>query len=79
MNLIWFSDRVGRARQFNLTHPATLVILAALVLSILGMDFLLYVLFQWTYGDRRRRIARKVKRFRNEQPFLVRSKQQNLR
>ncbi len=50
-----------------------------LVLSILGMDFLLYVLFQWTYGDRRRRIARKVQRFRNEQPFLVRSKQQNLR
>jgi hypothetical protein len=50
-----------------------------LVLSILGMDFLLYVLFQWTYGDRRRRIARKVKTFRNEQPFLVRSKQQILR
>jgi hypothetical protein len=50
-----------------------------LVLSILGMDFLLYVLFQWTYGDRRRRIARKVKTLRNEHPFLVGSKQQNLR
>jgi murein DD-endopeptidase MepM/ murein hydrolase activator NlpD len=43
MNLIWFSDRVGRARQFNLTHPATLVVLAALVLSILGTAFVLGV------------------------------------
>jgi murein DD-endopeptidase MepM/ murein hydrolase activator NlpD len=43
MNLIWISDRVGRARQFNLTHPATLVVLAALVLSILGTAFVLGV------------------------------------
>ena len=43
MNLIWFSERVGRARQFNLTHPATLVVLAALVLSILGTAFVLGV------------------------------------
>ena len=35
MNLIWFSERVGRARQFNLTHPATLVVLAALVVELL--------------------------------------------
>src|ERR1700722_1860280 len=43
MNLIWFSDRVGRARQFNLPHPAALVVLAALVLSILGTAFVLGV------------------------------------
>lgn len=49
-----------------------------LALSILGMDFLLYVLFQWTYGDRRR-IARSVKAYRDAQPFSISSKPQNLR
>jgi Flp pilus assembly protein TadB len=29
-----------------------------LALSILGLDFLLYTLFQWTYGERRRKRAR---------------------
>jgi len=29
-----------------------------LALSILGMDFLLYALFQWTYGERHRKRAR---------------------
>jgi murein DD-endopeptidase MepM/ murein hydrolase activator NlpD len=41
MNLIWFSGRVGRARQFNLEHPVTLIILGALVLAILGTAFVL--------------------------------------
>ena len=29
-----------------------------LALSILGLDFLLYALFQWTYGERRRKRVR---------------------
>ena len=41
MNLIWFSGRVGRARQFSLEHPATLAILGVLVLAILGTAFAL--------------------------------------
>jgi murein DD-endopeptidase MepM/ murein hydrolase activator NlpD len=43
MNLIWFSSREGRARQFNLGHPATLAVLGALVLAILGTAFALGV------------------------------------
>ncbi len=31
-----------------------------LTLSILGLDFLIYVLFKWTYGDKPRAIARRV-------------------
>ena len=30
-----------------------------LALSVLGLDFLLYALFQWTYGERRRKRARR--------------------
>jgi murein DD-endopeptidase MepM/ murein hydrolase activator NlpD len=41
VNLIWFSGRGGRARQFNLEHPATLGILGVLVLAILGTAFAL--------------------------------------
>jgi murein DD-endopeptidase MepM/ murein hydrolase activator NlpD len=41
MNLIWFSGREGRARQFNLEHPLTLAILGILVLAILGTAFVL--------------------------------------
>jgi murein DD-endopeptidase MepM/ murein hydrolase activator NlpD len=41
MNLIWFSGRAGRARQFNLEHPLTLAILGALVLAILTTAFVL--------------------------------------
>ena len=41
MNLIWFSGRGGRARQFNLEHPLTLGILGVLVLAILGTAFAL--------------------------------------
>jgi murein DD-endopeptidase MepM/ murein hydrolase activator NlpD len=43
MNLIWFSGREGRARQFNLEHPVILAILGALVLGILGTAFILGV------------------------------------
>jgi murein DD-endopeptidase MepM/ murein hydrolase activator NlpD len=41
MNLIWFSGRAGRARQYNLDHPVTLAILGILVLAILGTAFAL--------------------------------------
>jgi hypothetical protein len=44
---------------------------------ILGVDFMVYVLFQWTYGDKRRSIARQVAAHRKmldaqpRRPFLV--------
>ena len=41
MNLILFSKAAGRARQLNLAHPVTLVVLATLVLGILGTAFAL--------------------------------------
>ncbi len=31
-----------------------------LALCILGLDFLIYVLFQWMYGDKRRAIEKKL-------------------
>ena len=46
-------------------------------LCILGIDFMLYVLFQWTWGDKRRAIARQVAAHRKafdaqaRRPFLV--------
>jgi hypothetical protein len=50
-----------------------------LMLCILGMDFLLYVLFKWIYGDKRSAIARQVAACRealkeeSPRPFLVTS------
>src|SRR5215472_6607221 len=41
MNVIFFSRREGRARQFDLAHPVTLGIVAALGLGILGTAFAL--------------------------------------
>src|SRR4051794_19819457 len=41
MNVILFSKREGRARQFDLAHPVTLGIVAALALGILGTAFAL--------------------------------------
>ncbi|MDB6046928.1 MAG: hypothetical protein JWM63_5479 [Gammaproteobacteria bacterium] len=41
MNVILFSKREGRARQFDLAHPVTLGIVAALALAILGTAFAL--------------------------------------
>jgi hypothetical protein len=52
-----------------------------LALGILGIDFMLYVLFQWTWGDKRRAIARQVASYRKQfdaqarLPFLVPSKE----
>jgi hypothetical protein len=48
-----------------------------LMMCILGIDFMIYVFFQWVYGDKRRAIARKVaacRKTRNEEssrPFVV--------
>ena len=48
-----------------------------LALCILGVDFLIYVLFQWTWGDKRRVVARQVAAHRKafdaqpRRPFLV--------
>jgi len=39
MNVIFFSRREGRARQFDLAHPVTLGLVAALALGILGTAF----------------------------------------
>jgi murein DD-endopeptidase MepM/ murein hydrolase activator NlpD len=41
MNVIVFSRREGRARQFDLAHPATLSVVAFLALGILGTAFAL--------------------------------------
>ncbi len=52
-----------------------------IALCILGVDFLIYVLFQWTWGDKRRAIARQVAAHRNalegqpRRPFLVPSRE----
>jgi hypothetical protein len=35
-------------------------------LAILGIDFLIYALFQWTWGAKRRAIARQVAAHRKE-------------
>jgi hypothetical protein len=51
-----------------------------LAICIVGVDFLIYVLFQWTFGDKRRAIARKLAAHREAaqiqtpappRPFLV--------
>src|ERR1700730_15318466 len=41
MNFVWFAGREGHSRQFNLAHPATLALLGALVLAMLGTAFAL--------------------------------------
>ena len=52
-----------------------------IALCILGVDFLIYVLFQWTWGDKRRAIARQVAAHREAfdaqsgRPFLVPSRE----
>ena len=53
----------------------TLVIFLAV--SVLSVDFLVYVLFQWTFGDKRRAIQKKLAEQRQAlqletaRPFLV--------
>jgi hypothetical protein len=50
-----------------------------LALCILGLDFMIYMFFQWTYGDKCRAIARQVAAYRkaredqSSRPFLVHS------
>jgi len=38
---------------------------AFLALCILGLDFMIYALFQWTYGDKRSALARQIAAHRN--------------
>ncbi len=51
-----------------------------LAFCILGCDFLLYFLFQWTYGERRRGLARRSSAPKSDmnppdpRPFLVSSR-----
>jgi hypothetical protein len=43
-------------------------------LCIIGSDFLIYVLYQWTFGDKRRAMVRKIAAHRNaarHQPGLT--------
>lgn len=50
-----------------------------ITLGILGLDFLIFVLFQWTFGDKRRAVQKKLQAFRQAQqqaagrPYLVSS------
>jgi len=50
-----------------------------LVICILGIDFMIYVLFQWIFGDKRKTIARQVALSRKAlgeelaRPYLVAS------
>jgi len=51
-----------------------------LAICILGCDFLLYVLYQWNYGERRRGLSRRPRALRttveqqNVEPFLAASR-----
>jgi hypothetical protein len=51
-----------------------------MAICVLGVDFLIYVLFQWTYGDKRRAMEKKVAEQRKameverSRPFLVSSR-----
>lgn len=51
-----------------------------LAICILGCDFLLYVLFQWTYGEKRRGLSRRSNPLKSAmsrqdpRPFLVSSR-----
>jgi hypothetical protein len=48
-----------------------------MAVCVLGMDFLIYVLFQWTYGDKRRVLQkqlaeqRKAMKGERSRPFVV--------
>jgi uncharacterized membrane protein YccC len=51
-----------------------------IAVCVLGLDFLIYVLFQWTYGDKRRAMQKKLAEQRKamevetSRPFLVHSR-----
>jgi len=50
-----------------------------LIICVLGIDFMIYVLFQWIFGDKRKAIARQVALSRkalseeSARPYLVAS------
>lgn len=50
-----------------------------LAICILGLDFLIYVLFHWTFGDKRKAISRQLAEHKaaydvvSARPFLVTS------
>ena len=52
-----------------------------MAICILGCDFMLYVLFQWLYGEKRRKHVRKspsmnaTPRMRESRPYLVKPEQ----
>jgi hypothetical protein len=37
-------------------------------ICVVGIDFLIYVLFQWTYGDSQREVARRIAARRGAMP-----------
>lgn len=51
-----------------------------MMVCVIGVDFLIYVLFQWTYGDKRRALQKKLAEQRKameaerSRPFVVRPK-----
>jgi hypothetical protein len=67
----------------DLTRPGveTMGLTLFFALCILGVDFMIYALFQWTWGDKRRAIARQVAAHRKafdkqpRRPFVVPSQE----
>jgi hypothetical protein len=57
-------------QDFRRSVEGTMSVTAFLAFCILGLDFMIYALFQWIYGEKRRAFARQVaarKRARKEQ------------
>jgi murein DD-endopeptidase MepM/ murein hydrolase activator NlpD len=71
MNVIFLSNREGRARQLNLRRPLTLSLLAALVLLVLGSAFTLGLSFG--RGSKERAVLGETAAFGN---YLAEQKQQ---
>jgi murein DD-endopeptidase MepM/ murein hydrolase activator NlpD len=71
MNVIFLSKREGRARQFNLSHPLTLSVIAAFTLTVLGIAFALGL--QFGHGNHERLVLSDTVRFGN---ILEEQKQQ---
>jgi hypothetical protein len=63
----------------DLSRPGegTLSLTVFLTLCVLGLGFMIYAFFQWTYGDKRRALARQLAAHKNalkersSRPFLV--------
>jgi len=71
MNVIFLSKREGRARQFNLSHPLTLSVIAGFTLTVLGSAFALGL--QFGHGSHERLVLSDTVRFGN---ILEEQKQQ---